>query len=70
MALHGNDTNFVDRVIAKKEKEGLYQDHPEAEGVKMYYVFRHYLHCITKQCQTSQVNQAVESSNQLIKKTV
>lgn len=38
MVHYGNDTTLVDQLIARKEREGLVQNHPEIEGVKMYWV--------------------------------
>ena len=38
MVHYGNDTTLVDQLIARKEREGLVQNHSEIEGVKMYWV--------------------------------
>ena len=38
MVHYGNDTTLVDQLIARKEREGLVQNHPEIDGVKMYWV--------------------------------
>ena len=38
MVLYGNDTTLVDQLITRKEQEGLFQNHPELDGIKMYWV--------------------------------
>ena len=38
LQLHGNDSTLVDNVIARKEREGLWEHHPDLVDVKMYWV--------------------------------
>ena len=38
MSLHCGDMSAAERVIAKKEAEGLVQSHPDDAELKTYYV--------------------------------